>query len=271
MQDGVNELVWVYFVVLIIFGSFFAVNLALAVLYLQFTQAQADLELAHEEAERHSAPPGEALQASTDAPPRDVPVTRWRALRRACFHIQASPYCEGVTLTLIILNTLVMASSYASMSRLHVKVREPSMHQPCRVVGRQRHGPVSPACEGLQIENGANLAFTVYFAVEMLVKLAGLGVRGYWSDGMNAFDGVVVVASVVELILSATGHYGASLSVFRAFRLMRVFKLAKRWKELNTIVRSVMKSLTAVSYLSLLLLLFVFMMALLGMQLFGHR
>lgn len=36
LQDAVSGYSWVYFVVLIIFGSFFAVNLALAVLYLHF-------------------------------------------------------------------------------------------------------------------------------------------------------------------------------------------------------------------------------------------
>ena len=36
MQDAVSPWVWIYFVALILFGSFFIVNLALAVLYLQF-------------------------------------------------------------------------------------------------------------------------------------------------------------------------------------------------------------------------------------------
>jgi hypothetical protein len=59
--------------------------------------------------------------------------------------------------------------------------------------------------------------------------------------------------------------------VFRAFRLMRIFKLARRWEELNKIVRTIFKSLYSIAYLSLLLLVFVFIMALLGMQIFGHR
>jgi Ion transport protein len=125
--------------------------------------------------------------------------------------------------------------------------------------------------DSLQVEEVTNLALTIYFTVEMVIKLCGLGLRGYLADRMNAFDGVVVLASLVEILLTSLGWHGASLSVFRAFRLMRVFKLARRWEELNKIVRTVFKSLASIAYLSMLLLLFIFMMALLGMQLFGHR
>ena len=113
---------------------------------------------------------------------------------------------------------------------------------------------------------------TIYFAIEMGIKLAGLGVRGYLKDRMNAFDGVIVVASLVEMIIwFFGGGSSGALSVFRAFRLMRIFKLARRWEELNKIVRTIFKSLSSIAYLSLLLLVFIFIMALLGMQLFGFR
>jgi hypothetical protein len=41
-MDAVNPWAWVYFVLMIVFGSFFAVNLALAVLYVFFTGANDD-------------------------------------------------------------------------------------------------------------------------------------------------------------------------------------------------------------------------------------
>ena len=40
--NAVNPWAWVYFVLMIVFGSFFAVNLALAVLYVFFTGANDD-------------------------------------------------------------------------------------------------------------------------------------------------------------------------------------------------------------------------------------
>ena len=50
-----------------------------------------------------------------------------------------------------------------------------------------------------------NLIFTFIFVVEMVIKMIGLGVRGYASDGFNVFDGTVVTISIVELIIAASG------------------------------------------------------------------
>jgi hypothetical protein len=61
------------------------------------------------------------------------------------------------------------------------------------------------------------------------------------------------------------------MSVLRTTRLMRVFKLARSWKELNRIITAVLRSFSQVCYLSLLLLLFVYIIALMGMQLFSHK
>lgn len=117
-----------------------------------------------------------------------------------------------------------------------------------------------------------NIVLTAYFLFEMAVKLIGLGIKAYVSDRMNAFDGLVVIVSVIELGLSFGNiAENGALSVFRAFRLMRVFKLARRWAELNKIVRTIFKSLSSIAYLSLLLLVFIFIMALLGMQIFGYK
>lgn len=123
----------------------------------------------------------------------------------------------------------------------------------------------------LQMNEVLNIIFTAYFTLEMIIKVVGLGFKRYLEDRMNAFDGVVVIASLVEFVLFLRGGSTGSLSVFRAFRLMRVFKLARRWEELNKIVRTIFKSLSSIAYLSLLLLVFIFIMALLGMQMFGHK
>lgn len=40
VQDAVSPWVWIYFVAIILFGSFFMINLALAVLYLQFCKGE---------------------------------------------------------------------------------------------------------------------------------------------------------------------------------------------------------------------------------------
>ena len=69
-----------------------------------------------------------------------------------------------------------------------------------------------------------NVVFTIIFAVEMVIKLFGFGIKKYMSDYFNVFDCVIVCISVLELCLQSEN---SGLSVLRAFRLARVFKIIK--------------------------------------------
>jgi hypothetical protein len=82
------------------------------------------------------------------------------------------------------------------------------------------------------------------------------------------------LASVLEFALELSpvnGPFGSTLSVLRAFRLLRLFRLASSWRSLQRIIATLMLSVTSAGYLTLLLLLFLFIDALLGMQLFGYK
>lgn len=57
-----------------------------------------------------------------------------------------------------------------------------------------------------------------------------------------------------------------SLSVLRTARLLRVFKLARSWAELNRIITTILRSFGQVVYLSMLLVLFMFVFALMVRQ-----
>lgn len=47
----------------------------------------------------------------------------------------------------------------------------------------------------------ANLFFTIIFAVEMVLKLYGLGCSKYVEDNFNNFDAFIVIMSYVELVV----------------------------------------------------------------------
>ena len=70
----------------------------------------------------------------------------------------------------------------------------------------------------------ANFAFTMYFVVEMAVKLMGLGPHRYVSDNFNIFDGLVTMLGVLDMALTLAPGVDSpgAMSVFRAFRLLRV-------------------------------------------------
>ena len=106
-----------------------------------------------------------------------------------------------------------------------------------------------------------NYIFTIVFALEMILRLFGMGIREYCKDYFNVFDGVIVIISLVELFF-ATENSG--LSVLRAFRLTRVFKIIKSWKDLRVLLTTVMNSFSAIANLGVLTILFLFISALLA-------
>ena len=46
-----------------------------------------------------------------------------------------------------------------------------------------------------------NIAFFVIFTIEMLIKIAGFGIKTYVKSTMNIFDGTVVLISMIDVIL----------------------------------------------------------------------
>jgi hypothetical protein len=60
-------------------------------------------------------------------------------------------------------------------------------------------------------------------------------------------------------------------TALRAFRLLRVFKLAKTWKRFQLLLETMVHTLRDVASFSVLLLLFIFILTLLGMELFSNK
>uniref|UniRef100_A0A1I8I3D7 Voltage-dependent L-type calcium channel subunit alpha n=1 Tax=Macrostomum lignano TaxID=282301 RepID=A0A1I8I3D7_9PLAT len=121
-------------------------------------------------------------------------------------------------------------------------------------------------------QNKANYVFVALFTFEMLLKMYSLGVRTYYSFLFNKFDFFVVVASISELLLTETNLIpNIGISVLRCARLLRVFKVTRYWNSLRNLVASLLSSMKSIISLLLLLFLFIVIFALLGMQLFGGK
>jgi len=77
--------------------------------------------------------------------------------------------------------------------------------------------------------------------------------------------------SFVELIIASEGESAnSSLSVLRAFRLLRIFKIIKSWDSLRILLSTVLDSLTAITNLGVLIGLFIFISSLLTKQFFNE-
>ncbi|XP_052452503.1 sodium channel, voltage gated, type V-like, alpha b isoform X1 [Carassius gibelio] len=112
-----------------------------------------------------------------------------------------------------------------------------------------------------------NLVFTGIFTAEMVLKIIAMDPYYYFQQGWNIFDSLIVSLSLMELGLSNV----EGLSVLRSFRLLRVFKLAKSWPTLNTLIKIIGNSVGALGNLTLVLAIIVFIFAVVGMQLFGKN
>jgi hypothetical protein len=132
----------------------------------------------------------------------------------------------------------------------------------------------------------------------MAIKIYGKGLRGYCNDFFNVFDGIIVMLSVVELVITNVSSSSAATTpvvaididgdeevaansgtsaisafravrIFRTFRVLRVGRLLRSLRYMKVIVDVVGGSLEQFTYIAMLLFLMIFIMSLLGMQIFG--
>ena len=124
-----------------------------------------------------------------------------------------------------------------------------------------------------------NEVFTYIFVAELVIKVYALGLKKYVSDRFNVFDAIISILGFVQTMVEASIDLSAlrSFKVGRVMRLMRLTRVArlgrfvKYFQRLQEIVKIIGHSLASLVYIGLLLLLFMFIFAILGMQLFGGK
>ncbi|KAF6313459.1 sodium voltage-gated channel alpha subunit 5 [Rhinolophus ferrumequinum] len=162
----------------------------------------------------------------------------WMSIKQKVKFMVMDPFADLTITMCIVLNTLFMALEHYNMTTEFEDM--------------------------LQV---GNLVFTGIFTAEMTFKIIALDPYYYFQQGWNIFDSIIVILSLMELGLSRMGN----LSVLRSFRLLRVFKLAKSWPTLNTLIKIIGNSVGALGNLTLVLAIIVFIFAVVGMQLFGKN
>nr|XP_020141032.1 sodium channel protein type 5 subunit alpha isoform X2 [Microcebus murinus] len=162
----------------------------------------------------------------------------WLSIKQKVKFLVTDPFADLTITMCIVLNTLFMALEHYNMT--------------------------TEFEEMLQV---GNLVFTGIFTAEMTFKIIALDPYYYFQQGWNIFDSIIVILSLMELGLSRMSN----LSVLRSFRLLRVFKLAKSWPTLNTLIKIIGNSVGALGNLTLVLAIIVFIFAVVGMQLFGKN
>ena len=115
-----------------------------------------------------------------------------------------------------------------------------------------------------------NNIFSAIFTVECVIKLIGLGFVEYKEDPHNIFDALLVTLSQIEIFITLF-NVKVNFSIFRVCRLLRIFKLAKSWKSFNDILKTMFAAFKNIGVFSLLLVLFILMFSVLGLELFANK
>ena len=72
-----------------------------------------------------------------------------------------------------------------------------------------------------------DVACTLIFIVEMIIKHSELGLKGYWASGWNRLDGILVIISLPSLVALFVPEGLIDLSFLLVLRLLRAFRFLR--------------------------------------------
>uniref|UniRef100_A0A673X0B9 Voltage-dependent calcium channel type A subunit alpha-1 n=1 Tax=Salmo trutta TaxID=8032 RepID=A0A673X0B9_SALTR len=300
---------WMYFIPLIIIGSFFVLNLVLGVLSGEFAKERERVEnrRAFMKLRRQQQVERElnGYRAWIDRAEEVMLAEENKKSGRSALDGKNQKTLRGVTTkmsfpsTFTTLTTVILTVQYTPRMRIRTVRRGPVayMRRKERMLRISLRRMVktdtfywtvlslvflNTICVAIVHHNQpdwlstflyyAEFVFLGLFLAEMFLKMYGLGFRLYFHSSFNCFDCGVIVGSIFEVVWGFfRPGMSFGISVLRALRLLRIFKITKYWASLRNLVVSLMSSMKSIISLLFLLFLFIVVFALLGMQLFGGR
>uniref|UniRef100_A0A674KGN9 Sodium channel protein n=1 Tax=Terrapene triunguis TaxID=2587831 RepID=A0A674KGN9_9SAUR len=238
-----NLYMYLYFVIFIIFGSFFTLNLFIGVIIDNFNQQKKkisqDIFMTEEQKKYYNAM--KKLGSKKPQKPIPRPANKFQGLM---FDIVTKQAFDISIMILICLNMVTMMIETDDQS------------------DEMKH-----------ILYWINMVFIVLFTGECVLKLVSLRYY-YFTIGWNIFDFVVVILSIVGMFLDKViEEYFVSPTLFRVVRLARIgriLRLIKGAKGIRTLLFALMMSLPALFNIGLLLFLVMFIYAIFGMSNFAY-
>merc|ERR1719376_112808 len=236
-----GQWVAIFYIIYIIVIAFFMMNIFVGFVIVTFQQ-EGEQEYKNCELDKNQR---QCVEYALKAKPvrRYIPTNKWQY---KAWQVVNSTLFEYFMLFLILLNTVCLAVQHKGQSQKFTDTL-----------------------------NIMNYIFTALFTVEMIVKLIAFTPRHYFKDLWNAFDGIIVIGSLVDIIMNLVDTLnkkergGMKVNFFRLFRVMRLIKLLSRGEGIRTLLWTFLKSFQALPYVVLLIVLLFFIYAVIGMQLFG--
>uniref|UniRef100_A0A671DZM8 Sodium channel protein n=1 Tax=Rhinolophus ferrumequinum TaxID=59479 RepID=A0A671DZM8_RHIFE len=235
---------YIYFVIFIIFGSFFTLNLFIGVIIDNFNQQKKklggqDIFMTEEQKKYYNA----MKKLGSKKPQKPIPRPG-NKLQGCIFDLVTNQVFDITIMVLICLNMGTMMVEKEGQSQYMTDVLY-----------------------------WINVVFIILFTGECVLKLMSLR-HYYFTVGWNIFDFVVVILSIVGMFLAELiEKYFVSPTLFRVIRLARIgriLRLIKGAKGIRTLLFALMMSLPALFNIGLLLFLVMFIYAIFGMSNFAY-
>ncbi|XP_078084358.1 sodium channel, voltage-gated, type I-like, alpha isoform X9 [Mustelus asterias] len=239
-----NLYMYFYFVIFIIFGSFFTLNLFIGVIIDNFNQQKKkfggqDIFMTEEQKKYYNA----MKKLGSKKPQKPIPRPL-NKIQGMVFDFVTQQVFDITIMILICLNMVTMMVETDDQSK---KMDD--------------------------VLYWINMVFIVLFTSECVLKLIALRYY-YFTIGWNTFDFVVVILSIVGMFLAEIiEKYFVSPTLFRVIRLARIgriLRLIKGAKGIRTLLFALMMSLPALFNIGLLLFLVMFIYAIFGMSNFAY-
>ncbi|XP_042355724.1 sodium channel, voltage gated, type VIII, alpha subunit b [Plectropomus leopardus] len=239
-----NLYMYIYFVIFIIFGSFFTLNLFIGVIIDNFNQQKKkfggqDIFMTEEQKKYYNA----MKKLGSKKPQKPIPRPQ-NNIQGMVFDFVTQQVFDISIMILICLNMVTM------MVETDDQTEDTEL-----------------------VLYWVNFIFIVVFTGEFLLKLFALR-HYYFTNGWNIFDVVVVILSIVGMFLAdLIEKYFVSPTLFRVIRLARIgriLRLIKGAKGIRTLLFALMMSLPALFNIGLLLFLVMFIFSIFGMSNFGY-
>ncbi|XP_028848896.1 sodium channel, voltage gated, type VIII, alpha subunit a isoform X5 [Denticeps clupeoides] len=239
-----NIYMYIYFVIFIIFGSFFTLNLFIGVIIDNFNQQKKkfggqDIFMTEEQKKYYNA----MKKLGSKKPQKPIPRPS-NKVQGMVFDFVTQQVFDISIMILICLNMVTMMVETDDQSQ-----------------------------ETENILYWVNFIFIVVFTSEFVLKLFALR-HYYFTNGWNIFDCVVVILSIVGMFLAdLIEKYFVSPTLFRVIRLARIgriLRLIKGAKGIRTLLFALMMSLPALFNIGLLLFLVMFIFSIFGMSNFAY-
>lgn len=232
----------IYFIVFILIGGLFTLNLFQGVVISTYLNEKEKLSNNQELTEMQREWIKVQIKCMKTKPRVTIPNVKSR-YRRNLIYLSNSRRFEYAIFICIILNTVILATNWYGMP---------------------------PELE--TIFGYINHVFTVVFSIEAIIKITGFGFV-YFKKFWNLFDFFILICTIIQIVNSMVSFKNELIlyaTVLRVLKLLKMARLLKKGAGFKNIIKTLIVTLPNLANIALLLFLLLIFYAITGMNVFGR-